>query len=182
MLLCRAEGIKIIGWFFFLALGRIRCCIAHSLRFSNEHCIIRYQYFILSNAVYAVSAVVFVFFINYEMTLLVLLFCFLAHWGWVTHTCVCELNINGSNNGLSSSRLQAIMYTNDRKLLIRHLRKNFIEMLIKPDTLSLQMCLSVLSAKCRTFCLGRNALHAKMVIGATTMSPVSYIFPPCGSP
>ena len=46
------------------------------------------------------------------------LFCVLTHWGRVTHICVCNLTILGSGNGLSPGRRQAIIWTNDRILLI----------------------------------------------------------------
>ena len=53
----------------------------------------------------------------------------LTHWGRVTHICVSELTVIGSDNGLSPGRRQAIMWTNDGILLIRPLNKlqwNFI--------------------------------------------------------
>ena len=36
----------------------------------------------------------------------------LNHWGWVTHICVSDLAIIGSDNGLSPGRHQAIIWTN----------------------------------------------------------------------
>ena len=36
----------------------------------------------------------------------------LTHWGRVTHICVCNQTIIGSNNGLSPGRRQAIIWTN----------------------------------------------------------------------
>ena len=44
--------------------------------------------------------------------------CILTHWGRVTHICVGNLTIIGSDNGLSPGRRQAIIWTNDGKLLI----------------------------------------------------------------
>ena len=35
----------------------------------------------------------------------------LTHWGRVTHICVSKLTINGSDNGLSPGRCQAIIWT-----------------------------------------------------------------------
>ena len=42
----------------------------------------------------------------------------LTHWGRVTHICVSEIIIIGSDNGLSPGRRQAIIWTNARILLI----------------------------------------------------------------
>ena len=42
----------------------------------------------------------------------------LYHWGRVTHICVGNLTIIGSDNGLSPNRRQAIIWTNARILLI----------------------------------------------------------------
>ena len=60
----------------------------------------------------------------------------LTYWGWVTHICVREFTIIGSNNGLSPSRHQAIIWTNAEILLIRPLGTNFSETLIKIHLLS----------------------------------------------
>ena len=48
----------------------------------------------------------------------------LTHWGRVTHICVSDLTIIGSDNGLSPGRRQAIIRTNARILLKRPLRTN----------------------------------------------------------
>ena len=42
----------------------------------------------------------------------------LTHWGRITCICVSNLNIIGSDNDLSPRRLQAIIWTNARILLI----------------------------------------------------------------
>ena len=62
----------------------------------------------------------------------------LTHWGWVTHICVSNLAIIGSDNGLSPGRRQAITWTNVGILLIGHLGTNFSEMLIEIHTFSSQ--------------------------------------------
>ena len=49
----------------------------------------------------------------------------------MTHICVSKLIINGSHNGLSPGRRQAIVWTNAGMLLIVSLGPNFSEMLIK---------------------------------------------------
>ena len=83
----------------------------------------------------------------------------LTHWGRVTHKCVGNLTIIGSDNGLSPGRCQAIIWTNDVILWIRPLGTNFSEILIKFLTFSFEkMHLNVLSAKWRPFCLGLNVL------------------------
>ena len=83
----------------------------------------------------------------------------LTHWGRVTHICVSELTIIGSDNGLSPSRRQAIIWTNAGILLIRPWGTNFSEILIEIGVFSFKkMHLKMLSAKCRPFCLGLNVL------------------------
>ena len=54
-----------------------------------------------------------------------------THWGRVTHICVREFTIIGSDNGLSSSRRQTIIWTNAGMLWIRPLGTDFNEILIK---------------------------------------------------
>ena len=53
----------------------------------------------------------------------------LTHWGRVTHICVSNSTITGSDNGLSPGRHQAIIWTNAGILLIRTLGTNFSEIL-----------------------------------------------------
>ena len=77
----------------------------------------------------------------------------------MTHICVGELTIIGSDNGLSSARRQAIIWTNAEILLIGPLGINFSEILIGIQTFSLRkMHLTMSSAKWRPFCLGLNVL------------------------
>ena len=86
-------------------------------------------------------------------------FRYLTHWGRVTHICVSKRTIVGSDNGLSPGRRQAIIWTNAGILLIRTLRTNSSEILIKIITFSfMKMRLKVSSAKRRPFCLGLNVL------------------------
>ena len=84
----------------------------------------------------------------------------LTHWGRVTHICVSELTIIGSDNGLSPGRRQAIIRTNAGILLTRPLGTNFSEILIEIQTFSFKkMHLKVSSEKWRPFCLGLNELN-----------------------
>ena len=55
----------------------------------------------------------------------------LTHWGRVTHICVSNLTIIGSDNGLSPDRRQAIIWTNSGILLTGPLGTNFSEILIQ---------------------------------------------------
>ena len=83
----------------------------------------------------------------------------LTHWGRVTHICVSEIIITGSDNGLSPGRRQAIIWTNAGILLIGPLGINFSEILIKINTFSFnKMHLKMASAKWRLFRLGHNVL------------------------
>ena len=84
----------------------------------------------------------------------------LTHWGRVTHICVSNLTIIGPDNGLSSDRRQAIIWTNDGIFLVGPLGTNFSEILIKISTFSFnKMRLKVSSVKQRPFCLGLNVLN-----------------------
>ena len=85
----------------------------------------------------------------------------LTHWGRVTHICVGNLAIIGSDNGLSPERRQAIIWTKSNAgiLWIRPLGTNFNEILIEILTFwFMKMRLKVSSAKWRPFCLGLNVL------------------------
>ena len=83
----------------------------------------------------------------------------LTHWGWVTHICVSELTVIGSDNGLSPGRRQAIIWTNAGILLIRTIGTNFSEILGKIHSFSFsKMYLKMASAKWRLFGLGLNEL------------------------
>ena len=83
----------------------------------------------------------------------------LTHWGRVTHICVGNLIIIGSDNGLSRNRRQAITSTNVGILLIGPLGTNFSEMLIEIHTFSFKKIhLKMSSGKWRPFCLGLNVL------------------------
>ena len=80
----------------------------------------------------------------------------LTHWGRVTHVCVGNLTIIGSDNGLSPGRRQAIIWNNDGILSIG---PNFSEILVEILTFSFKkMRLKVSSAKWWQFCLGLNVL------------------------
>ena len=80
----------------------------------------------------------------------------LTHWGRVTHKCVGNLTIIGSDNGLSPCRRQAIIWTTAGMLLIG---PNFSEILIGIETFSFKkLYFKTSSAKWRLFCLGLNEL------------------------
>ena len=76
----------------------------------------------------------------------------LTHWGRVTHICVSDLTIIGSDNGLSPGRQQAIIWTNAGILLIGPLGTNLSETTIDIHTFSLQkMHPEISSGKWRPF-------------------------------
>ena len=84
----------------------------------------------------------------------------LTHCGRATHTCVSDLNIIGSDNGLSPGRGQALIWTNAGILLIEHFGIYFSESLTKIQTFWFKkMHLKMSSAKCRLFRLGLNVLN-----------------------
>ena len=78
----------------------------------------------------------------------------ITHWGRVTHMCVSKLTIISSDNGLTPTRLQTIIWIIVGKLLIATLGTNFSEILNEILTFSfMKMRLNVSSAKRRPFCL-----------------------------
>ena len=82
-----------------------------------------------------------------------------THWGRVRHICVSDLTIIGSDNGLSPGWRQAIIWTNDGKLLIGPLGTNFSENLVEYHTFSFKkMYMKISSAKGRPFCPGGDEL------------------------
>ena len=89
----------------------------------------------------------------------------LTHWGQVTHICVSELTISGSDNGLSPGRRQAIIWNNAGLLLIEPLGTNVSEISIGIQTFTFKkMHLNMSSAKWRLFPLGLNELtHSGLV-------------------
>ena len=79
----------------------------------------------------------------------------LTHWGRVTHICVGNLTITGSDNSLSPVRRQAIVWTNAGILQIGLLATIFREICIFSFK---KLHLKMSSGKWRPFCLGLNAL------------------------
>ena len=72
----------------------------------------------------------------------------LTHWGRVTHVCVGNLIIIGSDNGFLPGGLQGIIWTNVGTLLIGRIGTNFSEMLIEIHIFSFtKMHLKMSSAK-----------------------------------
>ena len=95
---------------------------------------------------------------------------FLTHWGRVTHICVSKLICICSDNGLSLSRRQAIIWTNAGILLIGHLETNFSEILNEIYTFSFKkMDLKISFAKWRPFSLSLNVL---MIYNEVYLTPV----------
>ena len=82
----------------------------------------------------------------------------LTHWGRVTHICVSNQTIIGSDNGLSPGRHQAIIWSNAGILLIRTLGTNFSEIVSKIHTFSFKKICFKMSGKWQPFCLDLNVL------------------------
>ena len=79
----------------------------------------------------------------------------LTHWGWVTHIYICNLTILVSDNDLSPSQCQAIIWVNAGILLIGPLGTNFSGILIVIHTFSFKkMHWKMSSGKWRPCCLG----------------------------
>ena len=82
----------------------------------------------------------------------------------MTHICVFNLTIIGSDNGLSPGRRQAIIRTNAGILLIGPLGTNFSEILIGIQAFSFKkMHVKMSSAKWHPFCLGLNVLTSAAI-------------------
>ena len=93
----------------------------------------------------------------------------LNHWGRVTHICVRNQAIIGSDNGLSPGRRQAIIWTNAGILLIRPLETNFSEIAILIYTFPFKkMHMKMSSGKWRPFCLSLNVLNNWILKGHVT--------------
>ena len=76
------------------------------------------------------------------------------------HICISSLTIIDSDNGLSPGCIQAIIWTNDRILLIGLLGTNFNDILIEIRTFSLiKMLLKMSSGKWRPFSLSLIVLN-----------------------
>ena len=82
-----------------------------------------------------------------------------THWGRVTHICVGNLSVIGSDNGLLPGRHQAIIWTSAGILLFGPLGTIFSEIVSEIYTFSLKkMHLKMASGKWRPCCLGLNVL------------------------
>ena len=83
----------------------------------------------------------------------------------MTHICVDNLTVIGSDNGLLAGRRQAIIWTNDEILLIGPSETNFSEVLIEIHIFSLnKMHLKMSSGKWQPFCLDLNVLSNSITI------------------
>ena len=83
--------------------------------------------------------------------------------GRVTHICLGNLTIIGSDNGLSHDRCQNIIWANAGILLMGRLETNFTDYLIKIHTVSFKKTrLKISAAKWLPFCLGLNMLTVGM--------------------
>ena len=83
----------------------------------------------------------------------------LTRWGRVTHICVGNLTIIGSDNGLSPGWRQAIIWTN---AIVNLTLRNKLQWNIFIHENALKMS----SAKLRPFCLGLNVFSRKQWWGA----------------
>ena len=84
----------------------------------------------------------------------------LTDWGWVTHICVSKLTIISSDNGLSPTWRQAIIWTNAGILLIGPLGANLSEILIAIYTFRFKkMHFKMSSGKWRPLCFDLSVLN-----------------------
>ena len=85
-------------------------------------------------------------------TALMRLYIHITHWCRVTHICVSQLAIIGSDNGLEPGRHQTIIWTNAGILLIEPLGTNFSEI-----SIAIKSCENVIWKMAAIF-LGLNVL------------------------
>ena len=78
----------------------------------------------------------------------------------MTHICISKLTIIDPDIGLWPDQRQAIMWTNDEKVLIGPLGTNLSELSIESKTFSLEELSLKNSAKWRQSCLDLNVLRA----------------------
>ena len=98
----------------------------------------------------------------------------IINWGPVTNICVSNINIIGSDNGLSTCRSQAIFWTNADILLTWLLGTNFSEILSKFITFSSEkMHFKKSSGKWRPFCFGLNVILDLVCPPYTIVCPIS---------
>ena len=103
----------------------------------------------------------------------------LTHWGRVTHICIGNLIIIGSDNGLSPGRREAIIWTNDGILLIGLLGTYVSEIVIGIQIFSFKkMHLKMASAKWLPFCLGLKVLNRMIeyIIHNGTIAPINQCY------
>ena len=99
----------------------------------------------------------------------------LAHWGRMTHICVGELAIFGSDNGLSPGRRQAIIWTNAGILSIGPLGTNFSKILIEMQTFSFKKTHLKMSSGKKSAILSRpQCVNGLLVYTITGCSSSSY--------
>ena len=104
---------------------------------------------------------------NKMVVVVVMMMIWLSHWGRVKHICVGNLTINGSDNGLSPGRRQAIIWINARILLIGPLGTNFSGFLIEINTFSIKKRIW----KCRL----RNGGHFVSALTNSSPSGATYM-------
>ena len=114
---------------------------------------------------------------------IIFLYCPITHWGRVTHICVGNLAIIGSDNGLSPGRCQSTIWTNAGILLIGPLGTNISEIRIGIRTFWVKKIhLKMSSAKWRLFCLGHNVLmnltRAYFAASFSYLNKFQYLYAP----
>ena len=100
----------------------------------------------------------------------------------MTHLCVGNPSIIGSDNGLSPGWSQAIIRTNAGILLFGPLGTNFSDISIQIQTFLLKkMHFKMSSAKWRPFCLGFNVFNTKIIIPSEQQTQyLGYMVSTCG--
>ena len=84
----------------------------------------------------------------------------LIHWGRVTHMCVSELTIIGSDNGLSPGRRQAIIWTREWWNIVNWTLRNKLQWnFIRNSNIFIQQnALENVVCEMASICLGLNVL------------------------
>ena len=106
----------------------------------------------------------------------ILMACWLTHWGRVTHICISQIIIIGSESGLSPDWRQAIIQNNDGILLFGPLGRNFSEISVEIYSFSFENMPLKASGKWRPSCLGLNILSRPQCVNHQGISSHSTSF------
>ena len=93
----------------------------------------------------------------------------------MTHICISQIIIIGSESGLSPDWCQAIIRNNDGILLFGPLGRNFSEISVEIYSFSFKKMHLKMSGKWRPSCLGLNVLTTRASVATAQVSSCSWV-------